>query len=127
MASSPPSETEIINRGLHAIKRLPLTRMDGKIAPPPSLRDLLRLINFYLASPSKKTPPPKTLLLDAVQSLMPPPQHLSSQWNKTHLSLVLRKWVLSALRLENYNDQANLCIQIKRQQGKGRDPYFAGV
>ena len=36
--------------------------------------------------------------------------------------MVLRKWVLSALKLENYNDQANLCIQIKREQGNGKNP-----
>ena len=50
---------------------------------------------------------------------MPP---LLSQWNKEHLSLVLRKWVISALKLDNYNDQNNLFIQIKRQEGKGKDP-----
>ena len=100
------AEEEMIKRGLFAIKRLPISRRVKHVTPPPILRDLLRLLQAYLDSPSHYAPPLKSLLFDAVQSLLPPERAgLSTQWTKTHLSLVLKKWVISTLRLTVYDDQ----------------------
>ena len=87
---------EEVKRGIHAIKRLPITRRARQVTPPPILRDLLDLLQGYLASPSHYAPPLKSLLFDAVISLLPKGRkNLSTQWSKMHLCLALKKWVLS--------------------------------
>lgn len=112
--ASNTSRSDMIAKGVHAIKRLPISRRSGLVTPPPSLRDLLRLIEAYLASPSHHAPPTKVFLHSAVQSLLHAGTRLSTQWGKTQLSLVLKKWILSALRLDNYNAQPALLVQVKR-------------
>ena len=108
------STSEMIAAGLHAIKRLPIARRNGQVTPPPSLRDLLKLFESYLVDKSHYAPPLKSLLFDAVQSLLPDGTALSTQWGKMDLCLVLKKWVLSALRLGNYGDQPLLIAKIQR-------------
>ena len=117
------AEDEMIKRGLFAIKRLPISRRVKHVTPPPILRDLLKLLQAYLDSPSHYAPPLKSLLFDAVQSLLPQKKTaLSTQWTKTHLCLVLKKWVISALRLATYNDQPQLMVMIMRNPSNTKDP-----
>ena len=108
------STSEMIARGLHAIKRLPIARRNGKVTPPPSLRDLLKLLESYLVDKSHYAPPLKSLLFDAVHALLPEGTALSTQWGKMDLCLVLKKWILTALRLHDYDSQPDLIVQIRR-------------
>ena len=109
-------------RGIHAIKRLPITRRTRQVTPPPILRDLLDLLQGYLASPSHYAPPLKSLLFDAVISLLPKGRkNLSTQWSKMHLCLALKKWVISALRLPNYDDQPDLMMLVNRNPANTKE------
>ena len=76
--ASNAATSEMVERGLHAIKRLPVYRRSRNVTPPPSLRDLLRLLESYIASPSHYAPPLKSVLFDAVQSLTPRRQKCAS-------------------------------------------------
>ena len=107
-------QKDMIARGLHAIKRLPIARRNNQVTPPTSLQDLLKLLESYLVDKSHYAPPLKSLLFDAVQSLLPETVSLSTQWGKMDLCLVLKKWIISALRLSDYSMQNLLLVQIRR-------------
>ena len=88
---TPLTQAQMLDRGLHSIRRLPIARASGRLMKPDHLRDLLRLVQAYIDSATTKTPPKKTQLYAAVQSLLPEGTTLSPKWDKTQLALVLKK------------------------------------
>ena len=63
---TPPAKSQITERGLHAIRRLPIARASGRLMKPHHLRDLLRLLQSYFNADTTKSPPKKALLFAAV-------------------------------------------------------------
>ena len=117
---TPSTETEMLDRGLHAIRRLPIARASGRLMRPGHLRDLLRLVQAYIDSATTKTPPKKTHLYGAVQSLLPEGTTLSPRWDKTQLALVLKKWCLTALKLSPFGAQPSLLVRVRADDSNAK-------
>ena len=100
--------------------RLPIARSTGALMKPGHLRDLLRIIKAYLESPCTKTPPKKNELFAAVQSLLPTGKSLSAKWDKTQLCLVLKTWILSALKLSPFAVQPSLLVRVHASDSKAK-------
>ena len=127
MASTAKASTEtpktcedIIDRGIHAVRRLPIVRSTGGPMSPTHLRDLLHIVKAYLDAPTTTHPPTKRLLAAAVQSLLEKGKSLSAKWDKTQLCLVLKKWILSALRLSPFSAQPSLLVRVTPSKSNGR-------
>ena len=88
---------------------------------PYLLRDLLRVVQAYLDAPTTKSPPKKCTLYNAVQSLLPPGKPLSHKWDKTQLSLVLKKWAISALRLSPFAAQPSLLVRVRASEHNAKE------
>ena len=110
---TPPTEAQIVERGLHAIRRLPIARASGRLMKPNHLRDLLRLLQSYIDADTAKSPPKKAQLFAAVQSLLPENANLSAKWDKQQLALVLKKWCLTALKLSPFSAQPSLLVRVR--------------
>ena len=112
--------TDITERGIHCIRRLPIARAAGRLMKPAHLRDLLRLVQAYINSAKTKSPPKKAYLYAAVQSLLPEGTTLSPKWDKTQLALVLKKWCLTALKLSPFAAQPSLFVRVRASDSNAK-------
>lgn len=73
----------------------------------------MHVLQRYLDSAKKSTPPSKNLMHEAAKSLMQDGAVLSQKWDKTQLALVIQRWALAALRLANPKLQHGLFVQAR--------------
>ena len=109
------TEAHIFQRGMDCLKGLPGLRERGAGVElcKKGLRAVMHVLQRYLDSAKKSTPPSKTLLHEAAKSLMQEGAVLSQKWDKTQLALVIQRWALAALRLENTKLQYGLFVQAR--------------
>ena len=109
------TEAHIFQRGMDCLKGLPGLRERGAGVElcKKGLRAVMHVLQRYLDSAKKSTPPSKSLLHEAAKSLMQEGAILSQKWIKTELALVIQRWALAALRLENTKLQCGLFVQAR--------------
>ena len=109
------TEAHIFQRGMDCIKGLPGLRERGAGVEmcKKGLRAVMHVLQRYLDSAKHSSPPSKKLLHEAAKSLMQEGAVLSQKWDKTQLALVIQRWALAALRLENPKLQYGLFVQAR--------------
>ena len=117
MSTSKPPDGDVRNHkfaiGMNTIRALPETRKAKQVVSPKELDCLIMILQEFLASAKRTTPPTKSVLRRAVLSLMQQGTVLSRQWDKTQLALVVLKWAVSSLRLRPLEDQTHLFVEVR--------------
>ena len=77
------------------------------------------LLDTFIKSPNKNTPPEKRLLQNAAAALLhPEARKLSAKWTKPQLADAIRQWISQALLLEKPSMQSNLYLEIRKCKQK---------
>ena len=91
-----PLSTADSSAALETLRSLAKKRADSVPLSLQELSSVANLLHTYITTPSRKAPPTKALLHQAVQSLMPKSTALSHRWDKSQLVHVLSEWIKCA-------------------------------
>ena len=122
MASSSASLTPLqVRHALAVLTSFPLRRPQGKPIPVRHLEFTERLLRDYVNKPTRKAPPSKELLFEAVKSLLDPDcPPLAVRWNKEQLAMVLLEWIATVMS-KDLSDQPNFFVRVHSKKGSSKD------
>ena len=108
----PPTPDRLPN-GMASIVALAGRRSAGEPLNAHDIKDMISTLRSFLSSDNNRSGPTKTVLFEAVRSLVKrDSRKLSRGWDKTQLATVLLRWCLVALSLPSPDLQTDLTVVI---------------